>query len=63
MYTCGGPCLAMEGYVYIAVEGSILLWRNMYSCGGLCIAVEGHVLLWRAMYTCGGPCLAMEGHA
>ena len=43
MYSCGGPCIAMEGHVY--------LWRAMfsygglriYSCGGLYIAVEDHV--------------------
>ena len=35
MYSCGGPCIAMEGYVE--------LWWAMYSCGRSCIAVEGHV--------------------
>ena len=35
MYSRGGPCIAMEGYVQ--------LWRVMYSCDGPCIAVEGHV--------------------
>ena len=36
MYSCGGLCIAMEGWV-----GLSWLWRAMYSCGGLCIAVEG----------------------
>ena len=35
MHSCGGLCIAMEGYVY--------LWRVMYSFGGPCIPVEGHV--------------------
>ena len=35
MYSCGGLCIAVEGYVQ--------LWRAVYSCGGLCIAVEGYV--------------------
>ena len=35
MYSCVGPCIPMEGHVY--------LWRAMYSCVGSCIAVGGHV--------------------
>ena len=35
MYSSGGVCIAMEGYVW--------LWRVMYSYGVLCIAMEGHV--------------------
>ena len=35
MYSYGGPCMAVEGHVW--------LWRAMYSYGGACIAVEGHV--------------------
>ena len=31
MYSCGGPCIAMEGHVQ--------------SCGGQCIAMESHVQL------------------
>ena len=35
MYSCGGPCIAVEGHVQ--------LWRAMYRYGGPCIAVEGNV--------------------
>ena len=35
MYSCGEPCIAMEGRVS--------LWMAMYGCGGPCIAVEGRV--------------------
>ena len=35
MYSCGGLCIAVEGYVWLC--------RAMYSCGGVCIAVEGYV--------------------
>ena len=37
MYSCGGLCIAVEGYVWRAV------WRAMYGCGELCIAVDGYV--------------------
>ena len=35
MYSCGGPCIAVEGHVYLC--------RAMHSCVGPCVAVEGHV--------------------
>ena len=35
MYSCGGLCIAVEGYVE--------LWMAMYSCGGLCMTVESRV--------------------
>ena len=35
MYSCGGLCIPVEGYVE--------LWMAMYSCGGLCITVESRV--------------------
>ena len=35
MYSCGGPCIAMEGHVE--------LWKAMYSCREPCIAMEGRV--------------------
>ena len=54
MYSCGGPCIAMEGHVS--------LWRAVYRCGWLCMAVEGRVQLWRAMYGCGRPYRAIYNH-
>ena len=47
MYSCGRPCIAVEGYAW--------LWRVIYSC-------EGHVWLCRVMYSCEGLCIAVEGH-
>ena len=44
MYSCGGLCIAVEGYV--------LLWMSLYSCLVLCIA-------GRAMYGCRGLCIAV----
>ena len=35
MYSYGGPCIAVEGYVKLG--------RALYSYGGLCIAMEGFV--------------------
>ena len=35
MYSCGGLCIAVEGYVELRMA--------MYSCGGLCITVECRV--------------------
>ena len=35
MYSCGGPCIAVEAHVW--------LWKGMYSYGGPCKVMEAHV--------------------
>ena len=42
MYSFGGLCVAVEGYVW--------LWRGMYSCGGSCMVVYGCVRLCISRY-------------
>ena len=35
MYSCGGLCIGVEGYVCVC--------RAMYVCVGLCIPVESYI--------------------
>ena len=59
MYNYGGPCITMEGYVW--------LWRATYSCGGPCTYITFYIFfLFGVLYivhrhSCGRPCITLRG--